>query len=79
MAETFASDAVRTVGSVEDVTGKRAVIGADCDAVTILVKRSPEVTLVLDAERREQFQRAFMEAERQAEAWQREHAGAADD
>ena len=62
---------VREIGHVVGASGYPVIISVDCDAVTVWAPRE----IILDAGRREDFQRLFMQAEREAEAWAKEHAG----
>jgi hypothetical protein len=64
--------AVRAVGYVLDANGAQITVGVDCDAVAV-----SGAGVILDAAARKHFQLLFMEAERQAEAWQAEHASQA--
>ena len=57
--------AVRQIARVTDVDGATVRVGVDCDAVTIGGPRP----IRLGPDEREQFSRAYFEAERQAEEW----------
>ena len=60
----MASKAVRDIGTVRDIHGYVIRVGVDHDTVTI----GGAAYVMLAARAREDFQRLFMEAERQAEA-----------
>jgi hypothetical protein len=57
--------AVREIARVADVDGSPVQVGVDCDAVTISGPRPVR----LGPDEREQFSRAYFEAERQAQEW----------
>jgi hypothetical protein len=75
MTEIPAS-AIREIGKMADVDGRTVRAGVDCDAVTIQIAHS--LTARLSAAERDQFMRLLFDAERAAEAWAKEHAGAGD-
>jgi hypothetical protein len=66
------TEPIREVGQLRDTEGRLIVIGADGDAVT--VQAGYGLTVRLDATQRDEFIRAYFEAERAAEAWVIEHA-----
>jgi len=75
MAEITTS-AVREIGHVLDVDYRRVIVGHDCDAVTIQIAYG--LVARFDASKRDEFTRLYFEAERQAEAWAKDHAGVSD-
>ena len=73
MPEIITSTA-REIGRLHGANGHPVMVSVDRDAVTVWAP----LGAILDAAQREHFQRLFMQAEREAEAWATEHAGAGD-
>ena len=73
MPEIITSTA-REIGRLHGANGHPVMVSVDRDAVTVWAP----LGAILGAAERDHFMRLFWQAEREAEAWAKEHAGAGD-
>lgn len=67
-----ATKAIRLIARIQGADKAAVTVGVDCDGVTI---RAGGVLVILDRAAREEFVRAFFEADAQAEAWAERYGG----